>query len=158
MPPAGATIDSVGGYAGLTWFTDSVTAGADAPVDTVQLVDTLQSLMPRLGESRDAVAVDLMRCADLVIISLAGIEAEHLVIGDVMAGTAHDLEEATAIAGLLCRSPASVDAYLAFARTEAAALLAAHTAAAITIAYALVARRTLTVADIDNIIQRKAGR
>jgi hypothetical protein len=42
---------------------------------------------------------------------LAGIEAERLIIGETLPNTRHDLEEAAAIARLLCRSPASINAY-----------------------------------------------
>jgi hypothetical protein len=41
-----------------------------------------------------------------------------------MAGTGHDIDEAASIARLMCRSPASVDTYIEFAKTEARALLA----------------------------------
>ena len=71
--------------------------------------DQLAWLMPKLGESRHAVAADiLMRCHDLVLISLAGIEAERLCCGSALANS-HD--EARAIAGLVVRSrsPAAID-------------------------------------------------
>jgi hypothetical protein len=152
MPPAGATIDEVGAYRGLTWFDDDADPRADPPAGTVAIVAELQPLMPKLGRNRDAVAADLMRCADHVIVSVAGIEAERLIIGTTLPNTGHDIEEARAIAVLIVRSPASVDGYLKFARAEARALLADHADAVQAIAGALVERRTLTADLIDNII------
>ena len=61
-----------------------------APEETVDLAGQLAWLMPKLGESRDAVAADiLMRCHDLVLVSLAGIEAERLCCGSALANS-HD--------------------------------------------------------------------
>jgi hypothetical protein len=53
---------------------------------------------------------------------------------------------------LICRSPASVGAYLAFARVEVIALLTDHRAVVLAVADALVARRTLSGTEIDSII------
>jgi hypothetical protein len=52
----------------------------------------------------------------------------------------HDLEEAIALASLLCRSPTPVHAYVAFARCSP--IIAAHY-------HALIAFRTLDGRDID---------
>jgi hypothetical protein len=116
LPVVSVTVENVGGFAGLTSFGDG---RADVAGDTTDLCTALARLMPRLGESRDAVAADLTRCADIVVISLAGIEAERLIIGTTLPNTGHDPDEAAAIAALLCRSPASVGAFVAFARAEA---------------------------------------
>ena len=71
-PAAGATIEMVDGYRGLTWFVEADgDAVADPPGETIDIAAALSGLMPT--RSRDAVAVDLQRCADLVIICLAGI-------------------------------------------------------------------------------------
>jgi hypothetical protein len=153
MPPAGATIDEVGAYRGLTWFDDDADPRADPPAGTVAIVAELQPLMPKLGRNRDAVAADLMRCADHVIVSLAGIEAERLITGAAMASTGHDLQEARALASLIVRSPAAVDTYLTYARAEARALLAEHANAVQAIASALVEHRTLNAGQIGKIMQ-----
>src|SRR6202035_3378563 len=59
--------------------------------------DQLAWLMPKLGEGRDAVAADiLMRYHDLVLVSLAGIEAERLCCGSALANS-HDEDRARAI-------------------------------------------------------------
>jgi hypothetical protein len=84
---------------------------------------------------------------------LAGITAEELFCdGELLPNTGHDLEAATAIAELICRSPSSIDAYLAFARVEATGLLTVHGAAVLAVAAALVKRRTLSGTEIDSII------
>jgi hypothetical protein len=118
--------------------------------ETTDLVAMLQRMMPKLGESRAAIATDLMRCHDLVLVSLAGIEAELLVGGSALPNTEHDLTEARAIASLLCRSPASINAFIEFPRCEVRELLSAD--AGILIA---VRRCTLTGDEIDRIIGRE---
>jgi hypothetical protein len=63
-------------------------------------------------------------------------------MGDLPAGLRFRSEiEAREIAALICRSPESIDAYIAFAKVEAAALLAEHTGIVLDIASALLARR-----------------
>jgi hypothetical protein len=67
--------------------------------------------------------------------------------------TEHDQTEARALAGLICRSPSSVDAYLAFAKTEVAALIESHCDIVQSVAAALVRYRTLTGDQIDDAIR-----
>jgi len=75
------------------------------------------------------------------------------VIGETMAGTGHDLEEARTIGSLLCRSLGSVDSYMEFARIEAAGLIADNARAVRAVAAALVEYRTLTGGEISRIIR-----
>jgi hypothetical protein len=109
--------------------------------------------MPRLGECRDAVAVDLLRCADHAISLLAGPEAERLFTAAPLAGTEHDEEGAAAIASIFCRTTRSVDAFIAFARAEARALLIDHRAAVLALADALLHHRTIYAEQINNVIR-----
>lgn len=121
MPVAGSTIEFDSGHHGCTWNNEN---GLEPSADTVETIcAALTPLMPVVGNDRSDIAVELLRAHHHVLELLAGVEAERLFIGTMLPGTAHDLDEATAIAGLICRSPASVDEYLAFARTEAIALL-----------------------------------
>ena len=84
--------------------------------------------MPRLGECRDAVAVDLLRCADHAISLLAGPEAERLFTAAPLAGTEHDEEGARA-------------------------LLIDHRAAVLALADALLHHRTIYAEQINNVIR-----
>jgi hypothetical protein len=69
-----------------------------------------------------------------------------------------DIKQRTqvSIARLICRSPTSIVAYLAFARAEVVALLTDHHAAVLAVAGALVEHRTINGDQIDGII-RNAG-
>ena len=150
MPVAGSTINRVGDHIGCTWSDEG---GLQPYTDTVEsLCNALAPLMPGIGDDRSGIAVELQRAHNHVLELLAGVEAERLFVGAMLPGTAHDLEEATAIAQLICRSPASVDAYLAFARAEVAALLTDHRVVVLAVAAALVRRRTLSGTEIDSII------
>jgi hypothetical protein len=66
---------------------------------------------PPLGVSRDDIAVDILRCIDITICSMAGVESERLCCGSALHNT-HDEAEARAIAGLIVRSHslAAIDA------------------------------------------------
>jgi ATP-dependent Zn protease len=75
-----------------------------------------------------------------------------------MAGTGHDIDEAASIARLMCRSPASVNTHIEFAKTEARALLANRAAAVLAVANALAERRTLSGTEIDRIVIRSKNR
>jgi ATP-dependent Zn protease len=71
-----------------------------------------------------------------------------------VSNTRHDTEQARILAAFVTRSPASVDAYLAFCCAEARGILTEHTDTAIALVEALVERRTLTRAEIDAVIGR----
>src|ERR1035437_6026940 len=117
LPVAGVTIEiTASGHYGETW--SAADRDADADVDTLQLVDQLSTLMPAPGEDRGGVAVELERASSQVISLLAGVEAEKLFTAEPLPNTGHDLEEAKAIAGLIVRSPRSIDAYIEFARVD----------------------------------------
>jgi hypothetical protein len=152
---AGVSVDDIDGHHGGALVDDA--NRASAPAETTDLVATLQGLMPKLGENRDSVAVDLLRCHDLVLVSLAGAEAELLFGGPLLPNTAHDLIEARALASLLCRSPTSIDAYIEFARCEVRELLSTHVGILIAVAAALIRRRSLTGSEIDWIVRRSCA-
>ena len=105
-------------------------------------------------DDRSDIAGELLQTHHQVIAILAGIEAEKMIIGTAMENTGHDLDEAASISALICRSPspASIDAYLEYAKQEAAGLLAANASAVVAVAAALTKHRTLSGADIDSIM------
>jgi hypothetical protein len=70
----------------------------------------------------------------------------------ILPKTEYDLEEAAAIAGLICRSRASIWCLSVFACAEVVALLTEHHAIVVAVAAALVKRRTLSGTEIDSII------
>jgi hypothetical protein len=153
LPVAGSTINFIDGHFGLTWASDA------ALVDDGETVETICAVLtPLIGDDRSDIAAELQRAGHQVISLLAGPIAEDLFCGARLAGTEHDGIEARAIAGLICRSPTSVDAYLDFARAEASALLADHAASVLAIADALIRYHTIDAAQIDQIIVEFRGR
>jgi hypothetical protein len=147
---AGSTIEFVNGHHGLTW-SDAV--DLEPGTDSVEsLCASLKPLMPGIGNSRIDIAVELQRAHLHVLELLAGREGERLFSGTMLPNTEHDLEEAAAIAGLICRSPASIAAYLELCRTEVAALLADHRAVVLAIADGLIRYRTINGEQITTLI------
>ena len=142
---AGSSIEFIAGHHGLTWSDD-----ADLDPGTTSIQTICSELKPLMaGALADEVEQAHCHCIEY----LAGITAEKLFCdGELLPNTGHDLEAATAIAELICRSPSSIDAYLAFCRVEVAALLTDHRAAVLAVADALVKRRTLSGTEIDSII------
>jgi hypothetical protein len=110
--------------------------------------------MPSMGESRVDVADIYLhvhnRCVELV----AGTVGEELFL-DGPAWIAHDdLHQVHAYAGLICSSPASVEAFLDFRRIEAATLLTASAHVVHALAAELATRRTKDGAEVDSVIER----
>jgi hypothetical protein len=153
MPVAGSTINPVGGYCGLTWASGDL--DATAPSATVDLCGQLSSLMPGIGESRDDLAVEILHTQHQILELMAGSLAEAMLCPDTppLPGAEHDQIEARALAGLICRSVSSVDAYLEFCRGEVGALIESHRDIVRAVAAALVRYRTLTGDQIDDVIR-----
>ena len=115
--------------------------------------------MPAFGEPRDDIAVELIQTHARVIELLAGTEAERLLYPDEPPLNApHDVAEARAHAALICCSHAAGDAFLNYARVEAAELIRLHRHLVQAIADALIERRTLNGAAIDIIIADTSAR
>jgi hypothetical protein len=146
-----ATIDPSGGYAGM------VRASADnsflSPEHVAELCAKVRPLLPAIGESRADIAEFHAHAHCRTIELLAGSESERLFHADDPPLRAeHDLQEARSFAGIICTSPSSVDAFIAYARVEARAMLADHRHVVLALAHGLVARRTLDGDQIDAII------
>jgi hypothetical protein len=158
FPVALATINPAGGYGGM------VSASADSsflsPEHVADLCARVRPLMPQIGEPRadgnEFYAHAHFRTVEL----LAGTEAERLFhTDDPPLRAEHDLQEARSFAGIICTSPASIDAFIEFARVEARAMLADHRHVVLALATRLVERRTLDGTEIDAIIaQAVAGK
>ena len=148
LPVSGATIEFFDGHFGATWADD---AGLLAGGETVENI--CRQLAPLLSDtgSRADIAIELLHAGDQVISLLAGPIAEELFCAERLPGSEHDEAEATCIARLICRSPASIAAYLEFCRTEVAALLADHRAVVLAIADGLIRHRTLNGEQITTI-------
>ncbi|MCK1498659.1 hypothetical protein [Bradyrhizobium sp. 188] len=155
-PLGGATInpDPNGKYGGLVWGPHhSVAFGNDDGDDHVpELCDNLRDLMPQDGEARgDAADVYLHahdRCVELAAASVA----ERMLLPGEPALSVSDVEQAVALASLVCKSAEAVERFLAFAEQQARDLLAPHVPIIMALSIVLKIRRTLTGAEIDNVI------
>jgi hypothetical protein len=151
FPVGLATIDPCDGYAGM------VRASADnsflSPEHVAELCAKVRPLMPAIGEPRADIAEFHAHAHCRTIELLAGSESERLFHADDPPLRAeHDLQEARSFAGIICTSPTSLDAFIAYARVEARAMLADHRHVVQALALALVERRTLDGTAIDAII------
>jgi hypothetical protein len=154
FPVEAATIvaDPINGFGGMVSGNKDRTSLL-APDRVVDLCVKIQPLMPQIGESRTDVAEFHAHAHYRIVELLGGTEAERLFhTDDPPLQAAHDLQQAEAFAALIC-SPASIAAFIEFARIEARAILTDHRHVVFALAHALVEHRTLEGSDrIDQII------
>jgi ATP-dependent Zn protease len=85
---------------------------------------------------------------------LAGVTAEELFCGgEMLPNTGHDLDAARAVAALICREVADVDAYITLAKAQTRKLLTDHASTVVAIADALIRHRTIDRSQIDTIMR-----
>jgi hypothetical protein len=141
----GSSIEYIDGHFGLTWSNDAALEPNTESVESI--CAQLAPLMP------GGLDEELEQAHSHVVGWLAGIEAERLFCDELLSRTGHDLEAARAVAALIVRQIADVDAYIEFARNETRALLSTHAAAVLAIAAALVEHRTINRFQIEEIMR-----
>ncbi len=155
-PLGGATInpDPNGKFGGLVWGPrHSVAFGSDDDADDVpELCDNLRELMPQDGEARgDAADIYLHvldRCVELAGASVA----ERMLLPGEPVLSVGDVEQAVGLATLICKSAEAVELFLAFCEQRAHDLLYPHGPIIMALSTVLKIRRTLTGAEIDDVI------
>jgi hypothetical protein len=153
----GCTIEPGENYSGATWGPNSDPSSFFTSEETIATCAALSSLMPAFGEPRDDIAVELVQTHARVIELLAGTEAERELYPAPPLDAPHDVAEAKAHAILICCS-AAVEAFIAYARVEAAELIREHRHLVQAIADALIERRTLDGTEIDVIVVDASAR
>jgi hypothetical protein len=83
---------------------------------------------------------------------LAGSIGEQLLADGPLLAAPGDQEQALTYARLLCTSPQSITAFLAFAAAEAGALIEANKSVILELAAALQAKRTIKGPEVDQIV------
>jgi hypothetical protein len=161
---AGSTLVEGPDYQGLTWSSGSKRAlrgkaaydsdGSDAhDAVAVRVADNVAKFMTGAGE--DAVADIFSSVQAQVIDLMAGGAGEMVFLGDAppMYMTS-DVFSANAIAGIICRSPASRASFIEFCYQEALAIIEANKPVVLALANALIdhPQRTLDAAEIDQCI------
>ncbi|WP_161534629.1 hypothetical protein [Bradyrhizobium sp. LCT2] len=155
-PLGGATVnpDQNGKYGGLVWGPrHSVAFGSDDDAaDVPELCGQLRDLMPQDGEARgdaaDAYLHVLDRCIELAAASVA----ERMLLPGEPVPSVSDVEQAVALATLVCKSAEAVERFLAFCEQQARDLLHPHGPIIMALSIVLKIRRTLTGAEIDDVI------
>jgi hypothetical protein len=109
--------------------------------------------MPRDGETRGD-AYPIFAHVHVRLVELAGgTAAEAVLHSEEEPWVAHsDIRQARSLAGIICSSEASINAYLEFALVEAKALISKHHETVLALAHALMIERTLDAERIDSII------
>ncbi|MDA9501537.1 hypothetical protein [Bradyrhizobium sp. CCBAU 11357] len=155
-PLGGATInpDPNGKYGGLVWGPrHSVAFGSDDDADTVpDLCDNLRELMPQNGEARGDAADMYLHVLDRCIELAAASVAERMLLPGEPVPSVSDVEQAVSLASLICKSADAVERFLAFCEQQAHDLLRPHAPIIMALSIVLKIRRTLTGAEIDDVI------
>lgn len=155
-PLGGATInpDPNGKYGGLVWGPrNSVAFGRDDDTDDVpELCDNLRDLMPQDGEARGDAADVYLHAHDRCIELAAASVAERMLLPGEPVPSVSDVEQAVALASLVCKSAKAVECFLAFCEQQAHDLLRMHGPIIMALSIVLKIRRTLTGAEIDDVI------
>jgi hypothetical protein len=161
---AGSTLVEGPDYQGLTWSSGSKRAlrgkaaydsdGSDAhDAVAVRVADNVSQFMTGAGE--DAVA-DIYSIVQAQVIDLmAGGAGEMVFFGDAPPKfMASDMLSASALAGIICRSPSSRAAFIEHAYQEALAIIEGNKPVVLALANALIdhPERTLNSVEIDQCI------
>ena len=165
QPIAGATIVASDGLDGCVWPSDR-TDPRSAPVkesyrELEELHRTACRLMPRLGENLHDAADWFVGTYESAVHRVAGLEAEcleGLEDGGSGSSAAMDYKLAADRVLTICVSPSSVEHFINFARSEAAAILKTYRPVLRALAAALLKHETMTGEQMDQIIATELAR
>jgi hypothetical protein len=120
---------------------------------TTSVIEQLDELMPRDGDTRDDTAEIYQHVVTRVTELTAGSEAEVLHLGDAWQAT-DDRKQERQLAALIFSTPQSVEAFIEACRVEARAILRRHADVLEALAQALLKHRELNAQMIDDTIAR----
>jgi hypothetical protein len=146
----GVTIVPGPDFAGRVW---GINGGPLHLSSAIDINKEVLPLWPGLGEDRADVAEFFVHAHHKVVELVAGGQGELCLFPDAEPLHAVDDErQALIYAGLVCCSPGSAAAFLGFARQEARSLLEEHRSVLIALTDALVRKRTMTGAEINEVV------
>jgi hypothetical protein len=148
----GVTCEPGPDFGGLTWGPAHDRSAKFSSQDATSICGKIASAMPGVGESRDDIADVTQHCVTRVTELVAGSVAESLFLPGEPWPAASDRAQERALASLICSSPESVEAFIGFCRAEAAALLRPREHIARALTKKLLARRTMTGREVDEVI------
>lgn len=150
QPLGGITCDAGDGFSGRCWGPEFESRFAGGP-SASSLCAQIGPMMPGPGESRADTADIFLhvhnRCTELV----AGSVGESLFLGSAWQAT-DDRAQERALASLIASAPEAIEAFIGFCRAEAAALLRPREHIVRALTAALLIRRTMTGAEVDEVI------
>jgi len=124
--------------------------------EILTVCEQLARMGPTLGSSRVADAEIFVRAQTTMIELVGGQVAESILHPDVPnLGAQHDFVEARALAGVACAASPAVAALVAYAESEAHALLSDNTDILRDLVEALIERGTLSGDEVDTIIEHR---
>ncbi len=159
----GATITPGADYGGMVWGPEGGPERlkySDNLLDTLELYVQAREVMPALGESRNECGTYYQITWSGVIELVAGTEGERLLCdGDPLDAVA-DRAQARHLAEAFCvlDDREIVEAFIAYCRAEASAIICRHREAIVSVAAGLVEKHTLTGDEIDMLIFDALGR
>jgi hypothetical protein len=161
---AGSTLVEGPGYSGMTWSSGSKRAlrgkivydddGCDAhDAVAVRVADNVAQFMTGAGETAVPEIYSILQAH--VVDLMAGGAGEMVFLGDAPPMfMASDVLSANAVAGIICRSPASQTSFIEHCYQEALVIIEANKPVVLALANALIdhPERTLNSAEIDQCI------
>lgn len=130
-----------------------VAFGSEDDADDVpELCDNLRDLMPQDGEARGDAADMYLHVLDRCIELAAASVAERMLLPGEPVPSVSEVEQAVALASLVCKSAEAVKCFLAFCEQQARDLLYAHGPVIMALSIVLKIRRTLNGDEIDGVI------
>jgi len=148
----GVTAQASTGLSGLCWGPNYFSRFAESDGDAPSLCEKLGPLMPGPGESRADCADVTQHCHTRVVELCAGSVAEELFLDGPPWDAVDDRKQEKALASLVASSPAAVEAFISFCAIEATALIETNAHLVNALAEALRIRRTMTGAEVDEVI------
>jgi hypothetical protein len=158
----GATINAGPDFSGMAWGPsfEAPSRLSDLNLAT-DICERVRLLMPGPCDPRVDGAEFYTHAHFRIVELMAGTEAERIMhIADPPLEAINDLAQARAFANIVCCSnlPSAIEQFLNFARAEAAALIAAHHDIVLAIAAGLLEKRTLSAAELDQLIAASLAR
>jgi hypothetical protein len=153
QPIGGVTIVERDGFAGRCWgptFQSRLMPGPPVP----SLCERIGSLMPQAGENHVDISEIVLHCPNRVVELCAGSIGEELFPLGPAWDAASDRMQERALASLVASSPDSIEAFVQFARIEAAHLLRNHEHVVHALTSELLVCRTMSGEEIDETIAR----
>jgi hypothetical protein len=152
QPLGGVTIVPGDGFSGRCWGPKFESRFASEHDAAPLLCERIAPMMPQPGEARDDIAPIFLHCYNRAVELVAGSIGEDIFLAGPAWDASDDRKQERAFAALVASSREAAEAFIEFCRVEAAALLRAHQHVVGALTKELLARRTMTGEEIDEVI------